>query len=418
MEVNYTPKSHQLLLFPFYIAKRYLFAKKSHNVINIITLVSVFGVMIGAMALVVILSVFNGFERLILSLFNAFNPDLEISLVEGKTFSMDHFPVEELQNIPGVVLYSEVLDETALITYLDRQHLITMRGVSESFRDITGIDTLLVEGEFILEKGDSDYLILGQGVSYFLDANINDLLNPLTMYIPKKGRTLSLQPMQAFNATSNYASGVFGIQSEFDLEYVLVPIRLARQLLDSDNEVTSIAVHVDKQYNNKKVQDEIEQLIGTDYVVKNRFQQQAFLYKVMRSEKWAIFLILAFILVIAAFNVVGSLTMLVLEKRKDIDILHSLGASKKQIRQVFLLEGVMISLGGALAGIALGAAICWLQIRFGLITIQAEGSFIIDAYPVVMKATDFVLVVITVFFIGLLASVLPVKNIHLLLRKS
>lgn len=418
MEVNYTPKSHQLLLFPFYIAKRYLFAKKSHNVINIITLVSVFGVMIGAMALVVILSVFNGFERLILSLFNAFNPDLEISLVEGKTFSMDHFPVEELQNIPGVVLYSEVLDETALITYLDRQHLITMRGVSESFRDITGIDTLLVEGEFILEKGDSDYLILGQGVSYFLDANINDLLNPLTMYIPKKGRTLSLQPMQAFNATSNYASGVFGIQSEFDLEYVLVPIRLARKLLDSDNEVTSIAVHVDKQYNNKKVQDEIEQLIGTDYVVKNRFQQQAFLYKVMRSEKWAIFLILAFILVIAAFNVVGSLTMLVLEKRKDIDILHSLGASKKQIRQVFLLEGVMISLGGALAGIALGAVICWLQIRFGLITIQAEGSFIIDAYPVVMKAMDFVLVVITVFFIGLLASVLPVKNIHLLLRKS
>lgn len=406
------------MLFPFYIAKRYLFAKKSHNVINIITLVSVFGVMIGAMALVVILSVFNGFERLILSLFNAFNPDLEISLVEGKTFSMDHFPVEELQNIPGVVLYSEVLDETALITYLDRQHLITMRGVSESFRDITGIDTLLVEGEFILEKGDSDYLILGQGVSYFLDANINDLLNPLTMYIPKKGRTLSLQPMQAFNATSNYASGVFGIQSEFDLEYVLVPIRLARKLLDSDNEVTSIAVHVDKQYNNKKVQDEIEQLIGTDYVVKNRFQQQAFLYKVMRSEKWAIFLILAFILVIAAFNVVGSLTMLVLEKRKDIDILHSLGASKKQIRQVFLLEGVMISLGGALAGIALGAVICWLQIRFGLITIQAEGSFIIDAYPVVMKATDFVLVVITVFFIGLLASVLPVKNIHLLLRKS
>lgn len=418
MEVNYTPKSHQLLLFPLYIAKRYLFAKKSHNVINIITLVSVFGVMIGAMALVVILSVFNGFERLILSLFNAFNPDLEISLVEGKTFSMDHFPVEELQNIPGVVLYSEVLDETALITYLDRQHLITMRGVSESFRDITGIDTLLVEGEFILEKGDSDYLILGQGVSYFLDANINDLLNPLTMYIPKKGRTLSLQPMQAFNATSNYASGVFGIQSEFDLEYVLVPIRLARQLLDSDNEVTSIAVHVDKQYNNKKVQDEIEQLIGADYVVKNRFQQQAFLYKVMRSEKWAIFLILAFILVIAAFNVVGSLTMLVLEKRKDIDILHSLGASKKQIRQVFLLEGVMISLGGALAGIALGAVICWLQIRFGLITIQAEGSFIIDAYPVVMKAMDFVLVVITVFFIGLLASVLPVKNIHLLLRKS
>jgi lipoprotein-releasing system permease protein len=406
------------LLFPFYIAKRYLFARKSHNVINIITLVSVVGVMVGAMALVVVLSVFNGFEKLIISLFNAFNPDIEISLVEGKTFSLEHFPAEELQDIPGVLLYSEVLDETALITYLDRQHLITMRGVSESFRDITGIDTLLVEGDFILEQGDLDYIILGQGVSYFLGANINDMLNPLTLYIPKRGRTLSLQPLQAFNATSNYASGVFGIQSEFDLEYVLVPIRLARNILDYNDEVTSIAVHIDSQSSHQQVQREIEQLLGHEYLVKNRFQQQEFLYKIMRSEKWAIFFILGFILVIAAFNVIGSLTMLVLEKRKDIQILHSLGASHKVIKNVFLLEGIMISLGGALAGIVLGAIVCWVQIQFGLISIQAEGSFIIDAYPVVMKLTDFILVTITVFCIGLLASIIPVKNISVLLNKN
>lgn len=406
------------MLFPFYIAKRYLFAKKSHNVINIITLVSVVGVMVGAMALVVVLSVFNGFEKLILSLFNAFNPDIEISLVEGKTFSLEHFPAEELQDIPGVLLYSEVLDETALITYLDLQHLITMRGVSESFRGITGIDTLLVEGDFILEQGDFDYIVLGQGVSYFLGANINDMLNPLTLYIPKRGRTLSLQPMQAFNATSNFASGVFGIQSEFDLEYVIVPIRLARRILDYNDEVTSIAVHIDSQYSHQQVQNEIEQLLGNEYLVKTRFQQQEFLYKIMRSEKWAIFFILGFILVIAAFNVIGSLTMLVLEKRKDIQILHSLGASNKVIKKVFLLEGIMISLGGALAGIVLGAVVCWLQIQFGLISIQAEGSFIIDAYPVVMKLTDFMLVTITVFCIGLLASIIPVKNISVLLNKN
>ncbi len=386
--------------------------------INIITLVSVIGVMVGAMALVVVLSVFNGFEKLILSLFNAFNPDIEISLVEGKTFSIEQFPSEELQAIPGVVLYSEVLDETALITYLDRQHLITMRGVSESFRDITGIDTLLVEGDFILEKGDFDYIVLGQGVAYYLGANINDLLNPLTIYIPKRGRTLSLQPMQAFNATSNYASGIFGIQSEFDLEYVLVPIRLARKILDYNDEVTSIAVHVDPQYSQQQVQGDIEQLLGPEYMVKNRFQQQEFLYKIMRSEKWAIFLILAFILVIAAFNVIGSLTMLVLEKRKDIQILHSLGASNRVIKKVFLLEGIMISLGGAVSGIILGAAVCWVQIQFGLIAIQAEGSFIIDAYPVVMKPADFILVTITVFCIGLLASIIPVKNIPVLLNRS
>lgn len=404
--------------FPFFIARRYLFAKKSHNAINIITLVSVIGVAVGTMALVVVLSVFNGFEKLILSLFNAFNPDMEIRLREGKVFSVDDIPLEELKNIPGVVLYSELLEETALLTYRDRQHLVTMRGVNNSFVEISGIDSMLVAGEFILEHGDADFLVLGQGVEYVLGANINDFQHMLNLYVPKRGRSTGLQPSQAFNASSNFASGIFGLQSEFDMEYILVPMRLARRLLEYDNEVTSVVIGIDPAANISRVQRQVQDLVGPDFEVRNRLQQQDFLYKVMRSEKWAIFLILSFILIIASFNVIGSLTMLVIEKSRDIRILHSMGASQKVIRRIFLAEGIMISLGGALAGIILGALVSWLQMRFGIVGIQAEGTFIIDSYPVAVKAIDFVLVSITVFGIGLLASILPIRNISLLLEKN
>lgn len=373
------------------------------------------GVAVGTMALVVVLSVFNGFENLILSLFNSFNPDMEIRLKEGKVFSIEDLPLEDLKNIPGVALYSEILEETALITYRDKQHLVTMRGVKATYEEITGIDTMMVAGEFILEDGDADYLVLGQGVEVVLGANLNDFLNPLNLYVPRRGRSTGLQPSQAFQATSNYASGVFGIQAEFDMEYILVPLRLARRMLNYETEVTSLVVGLEPNASSARVQREIEDLLGPSFQVRNRLQQQDFLYKVMRSEKWAIFLILSFILVIASFNVIGSLTMLVIEKTRDIRILHNMGASKKVIRRIFLMEGVLISLGGALAGLVLGGLVSWLQMRFGIISIQAEGTFIIDSYPVQIKAIDFLLVALTVFGIGWLASVLPVRNISLLL---
>ncbi len=397
--------------FPFYIARRYLFAKKSHNAINIITLVSSVGVMVGTMALVVVLSVFNGFEKLILNLFNAFNPDIEITLTEGKTFRMDEFPLDELMKIPGVAVYGEILDETALITYRDRQHLVTMRGVSPAFQEITGLDTLMVEGEFMLREGDVDFFIIGQGVAYMLAANINDFLNPLHLYVPRRGRTVSMQPAQAFNASTNYASGIFQVQPELDMEYVLVPLRLARRLLEHDSEVTSLAVILHPDANRSRVQAEIASLLGDGFTARNPLQQQALIYKIMQTERWAIFFILSFILLIAAFNVIGSLTMLVIEKKSDIHTLHSLGASREIIRRIFLVEGVMISLGGALAGLVLGGLVCWLQIRFGLISIQADGAYIIDAYPVAVKWTDFALVAATVFGIGLLATILPLRSI-------
>ncbi len=398
--------------FPFYIARRYLFAKKSQTAVNVLTLVAVVGVSFGTMALVVVLSVFNGFENIILSLFNAFNPDMEIRLVDGKSFHMDDFPAEEVQNIPGVLYLGEVYEETALLMYRDRQHIVKLRGVDENYRNITGLDTMLLEGEYKLQSGDFENLILGQGVAYVLGANINDYLNPLTIYVPRRGRISGVHPAQAFNASSNYAAGVFGVQAEFDTEYVIAPISLLRFLTEHDRQVTSVMLGVDPTANVRQVQREVAALVGDEFQVRNRLQQEEFLYKVMRSEKWAIFFILTFIVIIAAFNITGSLTMLVLEKIKDINILQSMGASLKTVRMIFLFEGIMISSGGALIGLFLGGLVSWLQTRFGLIRIQAEGTFIIDTYPVQIYLPDFILVFFTVAIIGFFASWLPARKIN------
>lgn len=398
--------------FPFYIARRYLFAKKSQTAVNVLTLVAVLGVSFGTMALVVVLSVFNGFENIILSLFNAFNPDMEIRLVEGKSFHMDDFPAEEVQNIPGVLYLGEVYEETALLMYRDRQHIVKLRGVDENYRNITGLDTMLLEGEYKLQSGDFENLILGQGVAYVLGANINDFLNPLTIYLPKRGRVSGMHPAQAFNASTNYAAGVFGVQAEFDMEYVIAPISLLRFLAEHDRQVTSVMLGVDPAFNVRQVQRDVTAIVGDEFLVRNRLQQEEFLYKVMRSEKWAIFFILTFIVIIAAFNITGSLTMLVLEKIKDISILRSMGASLKTVRKIFLYEGIMVSSGGALIGLFLGGVVSWLQTQFGLIRIQAEGTFIIDTYPVQTNLLDFILVFFTVAFIGFLASWLPARKIN------
>jgi lipoprotein-releasing system permease protein len=400
------------LNFPFYIARRYLFAKKSQTAVNVLTLVAVVGVSFGTMALVVVLSVFNGFENIILSLFNAFNPDMEIRLVEGKSFHMDDFPAEEVQNIPGVLYLGEVYEETALLMYRDRQHIVKLRGVDENYRNITGLDTMLLEGEYKLQSGDFENLILGQGVAYVLGANINDYLNPLTIYVPRRGRVSGLHPAQAFNASSNYAVGVFGVQAEFDTEYVIAPISLLRFLTEHDRQVTSVMLGIDPAFNVRQVQRDVAAVVGHEFQVRNRLQQEEFLYKVMRSEKWAIFFILTFIVIIAAFNITGSITMLVLEKIKDINILQSMGASLKTVRMIFLYEGIMVSSGGALIGLFLGGLVSWLQTRFGLIRIQAEGTFIIDTYPVQIHFPDFILVFFTVAFIGFLASWLPARKIN------
>lgn len=397
----------------FYIARRYFVSKKSHNIINIISGISVVGVTVGTMALIIVLSVFNGFEQLVVSLFNSFNPDIAITASRGKTFNIAEVPVDKLRKIPGVLYLTEVIEENALIRYKEKPYIVTIKGVSEEFIRTSRVDTMMVEGRYLLQEGDQDFAVLGNGVAYYLNANLSDYLNPLVVFVPRRDAAFAGGFENAFNSEVIFPSGFFSIQQDYDIKYVLVPLRFAQRLLAYENERTGIEIALDKTANLETVQRSMEALLGDGFVVKNRYQQQEILYKIMKSEKWAIFLILTFILLIATFNVVGSLSMLILDKKKDIAILRSLGASQKLIKRIFITEGMLISLIGAITGLFLGGLICWLQITFGLIKLGDSGStFVVDTYPVQMQFIDFAGVFVTVMAIGYLAAWYPVHNIR------
>ncbi|MCK9617243.1 MAG: FtsX-like permease family protein [Lentimicrobiaceae bacterium] len=397
---------------PFYIAKRYFFAKKSHNIINIISGISVAGITVGTMALVVVLSVFNGFQQLVESLFNTFNPDLVITWKEGKTFNASSIPAEKLKKLSGVIKYTEVIEENALLRYHEKQFIATIKGVSSGFKKANPLDTMLVEGDFVLEDGETDYAVMGAGIAYYLNVQLNDFNTPLMVYVPRRGSNVSLNLEEAFNSEAIYLSGIFSVQQDFDTKYLLVPIRFARRLLDYDQELTSIELSLSDKISQDKIQKQAETLCGKDFVVKNRFQQQEMLYRIMKSEKWAIFLILAFILFIAAFNVVGSLSMLILDKTEDIGILRNMGADNRLIKNIFRTEGLLISIGGALLGLFFGFIVCYLQQQFGIIRLQsADSTFVVNAYPVKMQWMDFLSVFATVLALGIVAAWFPVRRL-------
>jgi lipoprotein-releasing system permease protein len=400
------------LNFPFYIARRYLISRKSHNIINIISAISVVGVAIGAMALIIVLSVFNGFDKLVVSLFSSFNASIQITASHGKTFNVQSLPLDQLKKIPGVLHFTEVIEEDALMKYKDNQTIVTIKGVSESFTRMSGLDTMMVEGNFILQDGDKDYALLGYGVAGSLNANLQDYLNPISVYAPRRDASFSGGFENAFQSDIIFPSGFFQIQWEYDVKYAILPLRFVKQLLDYGDERTSIEIDLAKNADQKDIQKQIETLIGNKFTVKNRYQQQEILYKIMVSEKNYIFMILTLILIIATFNVIGTLSMLILDKKKDIAVLQSMGASQGLIQRIFLLEGVLISFIGALVGLTLGGIICWIQIRFGLIRLgSADSSFVVSAYPVYMQITDFIVVFMTVMAIGFLAACYPVYNI-------
>jgi len=398
------------LNFSFYVAKRYLFAKKSQNTINVISTISVVGVSIGTMALIVVLSVFNGFDSLVHSLFNSFDPDLKITIKEGKRFSSDLPSIEELKNTEGVLYLSEVVEENALLKYGKKQYIATIKGVSEDFLKMSGIDTMIIEGNFSLKQGKNEYAVVGQGIAIKLNIGLN-FVNPIVVYVPKREGRVSMNPEKAFNRRYIFPSGIFAIQQDFDSRYMIVPIEFARELLDFTTEVSALEIKIDPAYDSDDVQARIKEIMGESYDVKNRFEQEELLYKIMKTEKWAIFFILTFILVVASFNVIGSLTMLIIEKKKDISILRSMGAEIKRIRNIFLIEGWLISVLGAITGLTIGVLIIWLQKEFGLIKLQGSGSFVIDTYPVEIVLFDFILVFITVIGIGYLAAWYPVRYI-------
>lgn len=397
---------------PIYIAKRYLFSKKSHNIINIISLISAVGVTVGTMALIVVLSVFNGFEDLVKSLYSTFDPDLLIEVKQGKTFVNSEIDAEKIKKLPGVVSYTEVVEENALLKYRTEQYIITLKGVSDEFLHNNPLDTMLYDGTFTLKEGNADMAIMGYLVAYHLGVRINDFEHPVYIYVPKRtGKTIGRLD-NAFNIKPVYLSAVFAVQQEFDTKFVIISLDLARELLQYKNEVTGIEVRLDPSADMEQVQDKVKEIAGDRFVVKNRFQQQELLYKIMKSEKWAIFLILSFILLIATFNLIGSLSMLILDKKKDIAILYSMGADEKTIKRIFRIEGMMISVFGAFAGLILGAVLCFAQIQFGLIKLGSEANaFIVPYYPVKMEITDFIYVFGIVVSIGFFTSWYPVRQI-------
>ncbi|MCF8227566.1 MAG: FtsX-like permease family protein [Bacteroidales bacterium] len=397
--------------FPFYIAKRYLISKKSHNIINIISGISVSGITLGTMALIIILSVFNGFENLVISLFNTFNPDLKIEIKEGKTFTTDQLPADEIKSLPGVVSFTEVVEDNALVQYDDKQHIVTIKGLGDNFNS-AALDSMMIDGRFQLKSKGRNFAVLGAGVAYFLGVNITDFSSPLSIYVPSRTRSPSLSFENAFNEKNIMPAGVFSIQQDFDTRYILVPIDFARELMEYSNQLSSIEIGTKAGADIKSIQSRVEELAGNEFRVQNRFQQQELLYKIMRSEKWVSFLILTFILIIATFNLIGSLSMLILDKKKDIAVLHSMGANNKLIRKIFLVEGMMISLLGGILGLLLGGVITWLQMEFGLLRLgSGEGSFVVDYYPVDMQFMDFVYIFLTVALIGLISAWMPVRQI-------
>ena len=393
----------------FFIAKRYLISKKSHNLINIISIISVVGLSVGTMALIVVLSVFNGFEDVIKSLYNTFNAELQITAVTGKTIHYNSFPSEDIINLQGVSGISQVVEEDALFKYKDKQHIAKIKGVSDNFIELSRIDTMTVNGTFILKEGSADFAVVGAGIAWYLDIYPQNITNFLSVFVPKRGNASSFNFENAFNNRAVHPSGVFSVQQEFDEKYVFVPLRFARELLDYTDEVTSIEIRYEPGADGDEIQSQIQQIVGEDFNVKNRFQQNESLFKILRSEKTAIFLILVFILILSSFNMIGSLSILIVEKNKDIGILASMGADMKLIKKIFITEGILISLIGSITGLATGFVILFVQQNYGLLQLGGgNGAFVISAYPVSMQLLDFVYVFVTVVTIGFFATIYPV----------
>ncbi len=362
------------------------------------------------MALVIVLSVFNGFSGLINNFYSNFDPDLKITPAKGKMFDPSEFNFNEIKSMPEVANYAEVIEEVALLKYGKQIYPAIVKGVPENYTQYTNIDTLLVDGSFMLEYQRINYAVVGQGVAYNLGIK-PELLDHIMIYVPKKGKQTSLNPARAINHNYVFPSGVFSLLEEIDSKYIIVSYNYAAELFESENLVSSVELGLNKQANNKKVQKQIQSLLGDQFQVKNQFQQHDLIYKTMQSEKWAAYLILVFILIVASFNILGSLSMLIIDKKEDIYIFRSMGASSKTIRQIFLFEGWLISVAGAVIGSILGVLICWIQIRFGVITLPGTGSFVVSSYPVEVVFTDILLILSVVLFIGFLASWYPVKFI-------
>ncbi|MBP5398079.1 MAG: ABC transporter permease [Bacteroidales bacterium] len=399
---------------PFFFALRYLFARKSHNVINIISAISAAGMAVGTAALIIILSVYNGFDDLVRSSMSTVDPDLKVVPAQGKTFvpSARQADWDAVRSLEGVAACFEVLEESVFVSYDERQASALAKGVDSLYeRQGTEIfGAYLRSGRFRLHRGDVPEAVVGVGLAWNLGLNPH-FVTPLELYYPSRTKPVSLaNPAASLGRTKVWPSGTFSINSDVDAATVFVPLETLRELLEYEEEVSAVEIRLLPDADAEAVHKRVEECLGPEFTVKNRYQQNEGLYKMMEYEKIVIWLILVFVIVIIAFNIFGSLSMLMIEKREDILTMQFLGMPLEKVRHVFVLEGWLISLLGLLIGLVVGLGFCYLQQRTGLI--QMPGNFMVDAYPVVIRPWDVVVTALSVALIGWVIALVPARRIH------
>jgi lipoprotein-releasing system permease protein len=390
----------------FLFAWRYFKSKKSTNAINIIAWVTVTAMAVGTAALVVVLSIFNGFEGLVKTLYSSFYPDIRITSAQQKVMLLDSSMLQKIRLLKNIEAVSMIVEENVHLQNGDYKTNAVIKGVDDSYKKVSGVPDRVTNGKFETGTDEHPELVLGVGIENALSLLSDRSLTPVTAYLPKKGVTVSANPMDAISTVNLQPVGSFSIQQDFDNKYVITNLSVLKQMLGlKENEYSSAEIKLKDNTAEKETIMAVQQLLGKNYLVENRYQQNRSLFAVMQMEKWAIYGILSLILIIAAFNMIGSLTMLVLEKEQDIQILQAMGAGKPFIQKIFLTEGILLAFAGSLIGIVLALIFCYLQVTFKIIPLQ--GSFVIDYYPVKIVITDLLLVIATVFIIGLLASWVP-----------
>lgn len=398
--------------FPFFIAKRYLFSKKSHNAINVISAISVCGVALATLAMVCTLSVFNGFQDMVATFFTAFDPQIKITSVKGKVFDGSEPVFSEIRTMPEIAVYSESVEDNAMVQYKGRQVMAVIKGVEDNFDKLSPIDSILFgRGELILHDEVVDYAIPGLQLLSTLGTGIR-FLDPLEIYAPKRGSRINMSnPMSSFVSDRLFSSGLtFTVnQEKYDASYIITSIGFARRLFQYTDEVSAVNLRLTPEADEASVIRKLQEKLGEDFRIQNRYEQQSDTFRIMEIEKLISYIFLVFILMIACFNVIGSLSMLIIDKKNDVQTLRNLGASDSQIVRIFLFEGRMISFIGAVAGVIIGLALCLIQQEYGIISLGSAGSFIVDSYPVSVHAWDVVLVFATVLVVGFISVWYPVR---------
>ncbi|MEE0990772.1 MAG: FtsX-like permease family protein [Paludibacteraceae bacterium] len=395
-----------------YIAKRYLFSKKRHNAINIVSLISMCGVVVGSIALVCVLSVFNGFQTVVEDLFSNFDAQIKIVATSGKVFQPDS--ITHALTHPDIQHTCHVIEDNALLKFGEKQLPITIKGVPQDYTKVSGIDSILVEGEFSTKEGSFNMAVGGIVLANTLGSGLR-FVQPIWLYAPKRiGNVNPMMVDKAFNREHAFLTGIYMVQQEkYDNNFLIVPLELTRRLYDYTTEVTAVELKLTENADEREVKSYIADKLGSQYKVLDRYEQQEEFFNMLQIEKWVTYLILSFILLIAIFNIVGSLSMLIIEKKDDVKILSSLGAEDSLIKNIFLFEGWLISVIGAFIGIIIGVVLCYIQMEFGIIKLASTaGTYLVDAYPVKLVFSDIILIFLTVLSMGFGASYIATRRIN------